>query len=88
MQSISDNTSPTFYSVEDIQHLLGIGRNSAYRLVSEKDFPAFYVGNRIIIPTDLFQKWVIQQAAQPVATAKRVYYGAKRKGGGVNGECP
>jgi hypothetical protein len=73
VQPVSKSTTnPTFYSVEDIQRLLGIGRNNAYKLVSEKDFPAFYVGNRIIIPSDLFGEWVNRQAAQ-------------KKGGGVNG---
>ena len=72
---IETNTIPTFYTVEDIQRLLGIGRNNAYKLVNDKNFPAIYVGNRIIIPTDLFQKWVNQQAAQ-------------RKGGVINGKCP
>ena len=65
MHPSSDNAKiqpPSFYSVEDIQRLLGIGRNSAYRLVGEKGFPSFFVGNRIIIPTDLFQNWVTQQA--------------------------
>jgi len=61
----------SFYTVTDIQKLLGIGRNSAYKLVAGKGFPAFYVGNRIVIPTDHFQAWVNQQAEQ-------------RKGGGVN----
>ena len=64
MQPIVDDALPAFYSVEDIQRILGIGRNSAYRLVNEKDFPSVYVGNRIVIPTDLFQKWVNQQAAR------------------------
>ena len=76
MQSNNDNNmTPTFYTVEDIQHLLGIGRNNAYKIVKGKEFPAIYVGNRIVIPTDLFQKWVNQQTAQ-------------RKGGGINGKCP
>jgi hypothetical protein len=75
VQQISENKSPSFYSVDDIQRLLGIGRNSAYKLVNSKDFPALYVGNRIIIPTDLFQNWVNQQSI-------------KRKGGGINGKRP
>ena len=66
--------TPAFYTVEDIQGLLGIGRNSAYKLVAENDFPAIYVGNRIIIPADLFQIWIGKQAA--------------RKGGGINGKRP
>jgi len=65
--------TPTFYTVTEIQRILGIGRNSAYKLVSEKDFPSFYVGNRIIVPTDLFQEWINKQAKQ-------------RKGGSTNGK--
>ena len=69
--AIENNSFPAFYSVEDIRRILGIGRNSAYKLVSETDFPSIYVGNRVVIPADLFQAWVSKQAA-------------KRKGGGTN----
>jgi hypothetical protein len=75
VQPILEDTAPAFYSVEDIGRLLGIGRNSAYKLASRKDFPAIYVGNRIIVPADLFQKWVIQQASH-------------RKGGSASDKCP
>ena len=68
-----NNINPAFYSVEGIQQILGIGRNSAYKLVAEKDFPAIYVGTRIIIPADLFNKWVDKRASQA-------------KGGGINGK--
>jgi excisionase family DNA binding protein len=71
----SASTYPAFYSVEDVQRLLGVGRNSAYKLVAEKDFPAIYVGNRIVIPADLFGEWVNRQATQ-------------RRGGGSNGKRP
>jgi len=75
MQTTAENNSyPAFYTVEDIQRLLGIGRNSAYKLVAENDFPAIYVGNRIIIPADLFQMWICKQTA--------------RKGGVINGKRP
>lgn len=50
------------YSVKDIQRLMGIGRNSAYKLVNKKGFPSIYVGNRIIIPADLFQSWVKEES--------------------------
>ena len=64
MQQKTETVSPSFYTVEDIQQLLGIGRNSAYKLVNRKEFPTIYVGNRIIIPSDLFQSWVSQQATK------------------------
>jgi len=59
-----NHSHPAFYSVEGIQRILGIGRNSAYKLVAEKDFPTVYVGNRIIIPADLFAQWVDKKAVQ------------------------
>lgn len=64
MQNTANLSQPSFYSVEDVQRLLGIGRNTAYKLASEKGFPSIYVGNRIIIPTDLFQNWIAEQAAR------------------------
>ena len=65
MEIASENKSyPTFYSVEELQRLLQIGRNSAYKLVAEKDFPSIYVGNRIVIPADLFNKWIEKRAIQ------------------------
>ena len=76
MQTTADmNIYPAFFKVEDIQRLLGIGRNSAYKLVADKDFPAIYVGNRIVIPADLFNAWISKQSAQ-------------RKGGGINVKRP
>jgi predicted DNA-binding transcriptional regulator AlpA len=54
-------TAPSFYTVTDIQQILGIGRNSAYKLVAGKGFPAVYVGNRIIVPTDHFEEWICRQ---------------------------
>jgi hypothetical protein len=51
----------TFYNVTDLQRLLRIGRNSAYKLTASKNFPSIYVGNRIIIPADRFGKWIDEQ---------------------------
>lgn len=56
MQNSNDVTiQKTFYTVGDMQRILGIGRNSAYKLASSKGFPTVYVGNRIVIPVDLFE---------------------------------
>ena len=58
------NTMPSFFSVTDIQKILGIGRNSAYELVRRSDFPSILVGNRIVVPADHFQSWVDGQATK------------------------
>lgn len=55
---------PASYRVEDVQQILGIGRNSAYSLIKQKGFPAIRVGSRIVIPSDLFHAWVQQQAVK------------------------
>ena len=53
----------SFYQVDDVQKMLGISRASAYALVKQKGFPCIRVGNRLVIPADLFSKWVVKVAA-------------------------
>ena len=62
MEQNNSNILPTFYTVNDIQKLMGIGRNKAYNLVNQNGFPAILVGNRIIIPANLFNEWIINKA--------------------------
>ncbi|NLW79567.1 MAG: helix-turn-helix domain-containing protein [Ruminococcaceae bacterium] len=64
MQESITMKQPVSYRVEDIQRLLGIGRNSAYNLIRQEGFPAIRVGARIVIPTDLFHAWVSEQAGR------------------------
>jgi excisionase family DNA binding protein len=71
--TIDINAQPAFYSVDDIQRLLGIGRNTAYKLVGKKGFPTVHIGNRIIVPADLFNEWITKQVAG-------------KNGGGINGK--
>jgi len=62
MQPIENtNNSTKFYSVAEVRKILGVGRNNAYRLVSRHDFPAIHIGNRIIVPADLFKLWIDTQ---------------------------
>jgi hypothetical protein len=50
---------PMMMTVVDIQKALSIGRNSAYELVVQKNFPVLRLSERIIrIPKDGFIKWV------------------------------
>jgi len=63
-QFVENSTVPSFFTVSDVQRMLGIGRNSAYELVRRSDFPSILVGNRIIIPADHFQHWIDGQATQ------------------------
>ena len=51
-----------FLQVNDIQKMMGISKASAYALVKKKGFPRIDVGNRIVIPFDLFNEWIIKNA--------------------------
>lgn len=64
MQESITIKQPISYRVEDIQQLLGVGRNSAYALIRQEGFPAIRVGTRIVIPADLFHAWVKEQAGR------------------------
>lgn len=55
---MSDNR---FMTVADVQKVLGIGKNSAYTLVSRRDFPSFRAGKVIRIPVKQFEEWVDRQ---------------------------
>lgn len=49
---------PFGLTVENIGDLLGICRSKAYELVSQPDFPSKRIGNRVVIPRDLFLDWL------------------------------
>jgi len=61
MQQVINNSNAQFYCVSDIQRILRIGRNSAYKLITANDFPSIQVGKRIIVPIDRFNNWVDNQ---------------------------
>ena len=46
------------YTVEEIAHILGIGRTSAYILVKEGHFNIVRIGNAIRISKRSFDKWL------------------------------
>lgn len=51
-----------FFTVEDIQKILKIGKNQAYDLCKRGDFPSIKVGKQHRIPKDEFMKWCERQA--------------------------
>ena len=55
-------------SVADVQHALGIGRNTAYDLVNRADFPAIRLngGKKILIPREAFLRWLDTQTEKAV----------------------
>ena len=49
------------YRVEDIMHILDIGRNSAYNLVKENHFKVIRIGTAIRISRKSFDEWLENQ---------------------------
>ena len=58
----------TVYNVAEVQEILGIGRNSAYKLCNGETFPVRKVGRTILIPIKSFEAWLYQQDS-PVSQA-------------------
>lgn len=44
-------------SVKDIQEIMGINKNLAYKLVGQNDFPKITINGRFYIPADSFKSW-------------------------------
>jgi len=49
---------PSVLNVEDIQHILGIGRGQAYQLVNSGQFHVVRFGKRIKIAKEVFLNWL------------------------------
>lgn len=46
------------YTIKDIQDYLGIGKNTAYKLLKLPNFPVIKIGKKYIIPKDSFEEWI------------------------------
>lgn len=47
-----------FIKIEDVQRILNIGRNKAYKLVKTDGFPKIQFGNTIRIPKSKFEQYI------------------------------
>lgn len=47
----------TMLSVKDVQQIMGVSKNLAYKLVSQHDFPKITINGRYYIPYDGFLSW-------------------------------
>ena len=56
-------------SVEKMADELAIGRNVAYQLVQQPDFPSFMIGRRVLVSRKGLQDWIDEQCKKgPGAT--------------------
>lgn len=51
-------TDKLTYNVDELAELLGISRPVAYRLAKTADFPAVWVGRRVLIPREALHRWL------------------------------
>jgi excisionase family DNA binding protein len=49
---------PMFINATLLAQLFGVSRASAYELMSEKDFPAFRIGKRILVTKEKLVEWI------------------------------
>ena len=49
---------PLMLNAEMVADVLGISRAGAYELMKEEGFPSKWIGKRVIVPKDAFQKWL------------------------------
>lgn len=54
-------------TVEATMYELHISRKTAYELVKQKGFPAFRIGNRILVNREGLQRWIDQQCQEQAA---------------------
>lgn len=56
-------------TVQEVAKLLGIGKNAAYDIVKQPDFPAIKIGSRIKTTEEWVYKWIQQEALKPKKTS-------------------
>ena len=54
----SNESKIRMYSMKELQNIMGIGKNTAYKLVKLKGFPSIKIGNKILIPHNKLYDWI------------------------------
>jgi len=52
---------PNVVSPKEVQTYLGISRSTTYRIFHDATFPAFHIGNRLLVRRDELLDWLKQQ---------------------------
>ena len=55
-------------SVEEMAEELSIGRNVAYQLIKQPDFPSFMIGRRVLVNRKGLQEWIEAQCQKGLIT--------------------
>ena len=55
---------PLMMNMTDVAAVLGISRAGAYKLSHDSRFPAFQIGNRIVVSREKFLDWLDRQCEE------------------------
>lgn len=55
-----------YITVKDIQKILHISRNSAYKLIKRPDFPKTQIGHSIRIPIKKFEEFMTEYSNEKI----------------------
>ncbi|WP_066456847.1 helix-turn-helix domain-containing protein [Anaerotruncus rubiinfantis] len=50
---------PTFFGPRQLAKVMGISKDTAYRLAESDTFPSARIGRRVVIHKDRFLEWVV-----------------------------
>lgn len=53
-------------NVDEAARLLGLNRITVYKLAKQEDFPAVFVGRRILIPKRGLEEWLERESQKAV----------------------
>ena len=64
---------PNVVSPKEVQTYFGISRSTTYRIFHDATFPAFHIGNRLLVRRDELLDWREQQRSiKPKARTRRL----------------
>ena len=62
---------PNVVSPKEVQTYFGISRSTTYRIFHDATFPAFHIGNRLLVRRDELLDWLEQQKVNKPTTRTR-----------------
>ena len=55
---------PFVLTARELSEVLRISRSGAYALMAREGFPSVSLGKRLVVPKDLFLRWLEEEATQ------------------------
>lgn len=53
-----ETQKPLFYRIEEVAHLLGLGKSKTYLLVAGGEIPSIRIGKSVRVPVSCLEDWV------------------------------